>query len=143
MTYATQQDMIDSFGNSEIVELTNLENPAAVAINSVPLDQALGDASSLINGYLASNYVLPLPDPYPTILTGICCDIVRYKLDKNRQREDVRQRYEDAISFLKDVAKGLVSLGVATADQPAVDVGGVAYKSPGRVFTTDNFRGFY
>ena len=142
MAYATQQDMIDSFGNSEIVELTNLEDPAAVAINPVPLVQALDDSTNLIDGYLASRYTLPLPSPIPAVLVGVCCDIARYRLDKNRAREDVRKRFEDAIAWLKDLARGLVSLGIATNDQPATELGGVAYLAPDRIFTTASLGGF-
>src|SRR6478672_13218869 len=111
MIYATEQDIVDAFGEEEFIQLTNLEAPAAIAINSTVLGKALTNASAEIDAYLQGRYVLP-PTTVPTVLIQICCDIVRYRLDKNRLREDVRQRFEDAIAFLKNVAKGVVNLGL-------------------------------
>lgn len=41
--------------------------------------QALADASSLIDGYLAGRYPPPLAH-VPTVLVPICCDIARHRL---------------------------------------------------------------
>jgi phage gp36-like protein len=110
MAYATQQDFVDAFGESEAVMLTNLDDASATAINPVPLDRALVDASALIDTYCGSRYRLPL-SPLPVAVVPYCLDIARYRLDRIRSREDVRQRYEDAIRYLEQIVKGTISLG--------------------------------
>jgi phage gp36-like protein len=110
MVYATQADFVEAFREQEAIMLTNLDNPNGVAINPVPLEKALADASALIDSYCGSRYLLPL-NPIPTVANRYCLDIARYMLDRIRSREDVRTRYEDAIKFFEKVCKGLVSLG--------------------------------
>jgi phage gp36-like protein len=118
MLYAIQQDFVDAFGESEAIMLTNLDTPNATEISSAPMDSALRRASNLIDTYCGSRYSLPL-NPLPEVVNGYCLDIARYFLDRVRDREDVRQRYEDAIKYLEQVCKGQISLG---ADQLGVGV---------------------
>ncbi len=129
--YATFQDIIDTFGIQEVIELTNLDDSSLTTVNEVQLQKAIDHATGLINSYLQSRYSLPLVET-PAVLTRLCCDIARYWLDKYRERQDVRQRYEDALNFLKDLAKGLVSL--ANNDSP-LNAGSPQYFSEERVFT--------
>lgn len=129
--YATQAQFIEAFGEPETLMLTNLDSPNTTTVNPVPLDRALTDASALIDSYLARRYLLPLAS-VPQVLIPYCLDIARYKLDRIRSREDVRQRYEDAIKWLEMVASGKVYLAVDTSNVPvpqAESVGMVAYGS--------------
>jgi phage gp36-like protein len=114
MPYATQQDFIDAFREPETIMLTNLDLPNAVVVDPIPLAKALADASALIDSYCGARYLLPL-NPLPVVVNRYCLDIARYMLDRIRSREDVRQRYEDAIRFFEQVTKGLVSLGADVA----------------------------
>lgn len=142
MPYATQQDFIDAFQEHEAIMLTNLDRPNATTVDSVPMAAALAAASSIIDGYCGQRYALPL-NPLPLVAKEYCLDIARYRLDRIRSREDVRQRYEDAIRYLEQVGKGLVSLGADVAGvgvsatlpsnsaagarscvEPAIDLGG-------------------
>lgn len=115
--YATAVDFIETFGEPETIQLTNLDVPAATTVNLIPLEKAIAHASEIIDGYCGYRYRLPLA-PTPAI-TAYCLDIARYRLDRIRSREDVRQRFEDAIAYFKRVAEGKVSLG---ADQAGVGV---------------------
>ncbi len=120
MAYATIADFETAFGTEEAIALTNLDNPGSIGINSTILNQALADATAEADAYLqAAGYSLPLPST-PLILRNKCCDIARYRLDKNRVRDDVRQRYEDAIAFLKDLSRGLASLGLDVSNQVVI-----------------------
>jgi phage gp36-like protein len=110
MVYATQQEFIEAFGEQEAIMLTNLDDASALAINTIRLDRALVDASALIDTYCGARYVLPL-SPLPQSVIPYCLDIARYRLDRIRSREDVRLRYEDAIKYLEQVTKGMISLG--------------------------------
>jgi phage gp36-like protein len=138
--YCTQQDLIDSFGWQEVLELSNLDDPAARQINPVRIAQVIVEAGAEIDGYIGSRYKLPLLE-VPVILKLCALDIVRYRLDKNQQREDVRQRYEDRLRFLELVGKGQMSLGVVDSES-SVPVGGVDFTAPVRQFTLESLEGF-
>jgi phage gp36-like protein len=131
MTYATTQDMIDRFGQQELAELTDRTNGAV--IDATVLGKALADADAEINGYLASRYTLPLAS-VPPILTKFAADIARYQLYDVRVTEAVKARYDDAIKFMKDLARGLGSLGLDQVDEPVADAGGVQIQANVRVF---------
>jgi phage gp36-like protein len=60
---------------------------------------------------LSTRYTLPL-SPVPDVLEKLACDIARYQLLENTEKEIVKERYDNAIRFLKDVAAGKVTLGV-------------------------------
>ncbi|GAB3021703.1 phage protein Gp36 family protein [Bowmanella dokdonensis] len=109
--------------NAEVLEAAiNAEildgyTPALVETAQLALEfinQELASATSVINGYLAANgrYSLPLSqtviDASP--LAGICYDLVRYQL--MRAADDQTQRnYDLAMAKLRDISKGVISLG--------------------------------
>jgi phage gp36-like protein len=111
MTYATQQNLIDRFGEDELIQLTDRDNLGV--INTTVIDRALADADAQINGYLSVRYTLPLATPVPTELERIACDLARYSLYQDRMTEIVGKRYEAAIALLRDVAAGRAKLGVS------------------------------
>lgn len=139
MTYATQQNMIDRFGEQELIELTDHANTGA--INATVLGQALADADAEINAYLVSRYALPLAS-VPPILVKFAADVARYQLYDTRATEMVKARYDDAVKFFKALSSGAVSLGLDPASQPVADVGGVQVSAPDRVFNADSMAGF-
>lgn len=141
MPYATQQDLIDAFSQEEILELSQLDDSAANTIGTANVEAALDDASDLIDSYIGGRYTLPLSST-PRVLVRICCDIARYMLDRYNPREDVRQRYEDAIRWLEQVAKGVLSLGLDEAGAEPPTAGSPQFLSPGRQFTNETLRGF-
>jgi len=132
MTYATEQHMVDRFGEQELVELT--DRVGVGRIDAAVLDRALTDADGEINGYLATRYTLPL-SPVPLTLARIASDIARYYLYADRVTEAVRTRYQDAIKFLRNVSEGLVTLGVDAASAAPADAGGPQFDGAERVFT--------
>lgn len=136
MPYVTQSDMVALFPLSEMVGLTNLDDPAATTVNTNRLDAAIAHAESIIDSYLGVRHSLPLATT-PVVLTGYAADITRYVLDSTRAREDVRQRYEDAIVWLKMLAKGEVVLDLDAGDQPA-SIALSKYQGPSRVYGSDS-----
>jgi len=135
VTYATQQNMIDRFGEQELIELTDHANTGA--INATVLGQALADADAEINAYLTSRYTLPLVS-VPPVLVKFAADVARYQLYDTRATEMVKARYDDAIKFFKMLANGSVSLGLDPVNQPVADVGGVQVNAGARVFNAAN-----
>lgn len=90
------------------------------------IDDAITEASGVIDGYLGQRYKLPLPNA-PDVLVAWARSIVRYKLHGDRisdERADpIARDYRDAIKFLSEVAAGRFSLGVADPDKvPESDV---------------------
>jgi phage gp36-like protein len=134
MTYATEQNMIDLFGEKEILELTNLHNPTAIKIDSLRLNSALEYATGEVDSYLANYYSLPVPNP-PQVLINKTADIARYHLDSIRSREDVRQRYEDALKWLQLVLEGKVKLSTVVNT-------GIGFFSEARLFTRRSLNDF-
>ena len=122
MAYARVEEFVEAFPNEGVV-LTNLEDPAAIAVDMPELQQALDAASAEIDLYLQRRYLLPLDslvpldpeDPmavpvFPGILVQWCRDIARYRLDRFQPADDVRRRYEDAIHGLNAIAQGRMDL---------------------------------
>lgn len=138
MTYATQADLVDRFGEPELAQRTDRTNGAV--IDTVVLGRALADADAEIDSYLATRYTLPLAST-PVVITRLACDMTRYRLYDDGVSETVRVRYQDAVSLLKRLASGEVQL----AGMAAVAVAGVeqAYHSfEPRQMSADNLRGF-
>lgn len=137
--YCTIADFITTFGEQETVAVSNLYTPSAIAIDEINLEQALIDASALIDGYIQGRATLPLTAlQVPATLKACCADIARYRLDRNRCREEVRMRYEDWIVWLKDVSKGIVNLGLdaqVPPESPTLVPDRVYVRSSDRVFT--------
>ena len=140
MTYASQTDLTDRFGATELAQRTNRVD--GLTIDTVVLARALSDADAEIDGYLATRYSLPLLS-VPPVLLRLAADIARYRLYDDGVPATVLQRYQDAVSLLKRLSSGDVQLAGAT---PAPVVGGygnsVAVKVPTRVFCADRLASY-
>lgn len=143
MTYAQTSDLIARFGETELVQLTDRANKPPTTVNQDTVGRALGDATSLIDGYLSKVYGLPLAS-VPSNLVKMCCDIARYYLAGKAAEKDgaVARAYNEAVLWLKDVANGRVKLddGGAAPEPAEGSAGRVSGSRP--VFTRDSLRGF-
>lgn len=139
MTYASQQNLTDRFGEDELIQLSDRANTGL--INSTVVARALADADAEINGYLSTRYTLPLSS-VPEVLVVIACNIARYRLDNRDPREDIVTRYKDAIKYLKDVASGEGSLGVDSSNARPATNNSVQMSSTKPVFRRADSEGF-
>ena len=139
--YATQADMTTRFNHQDLVLLTERDNSTPDHINESVLAQALNDATAEMNGYLSGRYSLPLSH-VPTVLTRLCCDIARYFLSGDNAPEHITKRYHDALTFLRSVNKGDVSLGLDTVGNLAKSNDVAMMESAGSVFARDKSKGF-
>lgn len=139
MSYATVDDLISLFSESEMLELSDRERTGNVNVQVVNV--AIDDSVSLINSFLAARYDLPLSSP-PTVLKRICADIARHFLYDNQVPEAVEKKKDDAMMFLKAVAKGDVSLGLNIENEVALGDQQIEVVSDERVFTRDASKGF-
>lgn len=136
MSYCTQQDMVDRFGERDIITLTDIGVPATGAIDVTVLTRALDDASAQIDAYLAARYALPLTS-VPQILVQSACDIALYLLHRDPP-EPVIKRRDSAVAFLKDLATGKAQLGLTTNEEPAT----VQYSETTRIFDSDTLKDY-
>ncbi|MBE0529533.1 MAG: DUF1320 domain-containing protein [Rhodospirillales bacterium] len=141
MPYATQQDLIDRYGEDELIALTDRANPPAGAIDAAVVARALADADSLIDGYVGSRYALPLAE-VPPLLTQIACAVARYRLAKDGPTENLTKDHDTALRTLRDIADGRLALPVGETETPAPASVGVAIAGPGRVFSADTLKDF-
>lgn len=91
-------------------------NPAAFASVSTGSQQAqLDAASTYAEGFLADQYHLPIVAPYPIDLRMNVCSIAAFYLMTFRgyrpggSDDIIRQRYDDANTWLKGIAAGMIS----------------------------------
>jgi phage gp36-like protein len=135
--YASVADMIERFGETEMVELTDFEHTGEVVAAKV--ERALDDASAEIDGYLAARFQLPVTDT-PRLLSVLCSDIARYRLETRVNSEQARQRYEDALAKLRKIQSGEINLPLASP--PAVSAEPMVSPGRARVFDDDTLRGY-
>lgn len=133
MPYATLQDLVDRFGERELVDLTDRAGGGTIDVTVV--QRALDDGAEMIEGYLAKRYTLPLSAPVAR-LTAVACDIARYQLYTVAPSEVVTARYRDAERWLRDVADGRVVLEAAGLAPASGSAGGddVRFTAPSKVF---------
>lgn len=141
MTYASQQDMIDRFGEGELVELTDRATPPTGAIDAAVVAGALADADAAIDGYIAVRYELPLPAT-PALLVRVACDIARKHLYKDAPLDEVTAAYKTAIALLRDISRGVAELDIAGAEPAADTTAAPATAGPAQVFTKNSMGGF-
>jgi len=135
MPYATQADLETRFGSEELAQRSDRINGSV--IDATVVARALADAEAEIDAYLAVRYQLPLAS-VPAVLGRIACDIALYRLC-DIPPDEVRKRYEDAVRDLKRAADGVLVIDGASplAASPA-STGGIASKTPARIFGADN-----
>ena len=80
-------------------------------------ESAISDACAEIDGYLAKRYRVPFTKT-PQVINKFAKDISVYNLvsrtgiDESDREKTFLNRYNAAIKFLLDVAKGIISIGV-------------------------------
>ena len=107
MAYTSTQQLIDRFGEHELIQLT--DRYGVGAIDTQVAAQAISDANAEVDAYLRVRYPLPLL-AVPEELIRVASDLARYQLYDNQMVELVQDRRDQAISFLLGLSKGTVAL---------------------------------
>ncbi|GAB2182672.1 DUF1320 domain-containing protein [Denitratisoma sp. agr-D3] len=135
MTYATPAELLAAFDPAEIAgradrSLPPLVSPellqaaaqggdlsawtpeeqAAAGVALVRVTQALVRAGSSIDGYVYPRYAVPLV-VVPEMVKQIACDLARYYLYDDQVTETIQNRRDEAVSALRDISSGRLSLG--------------------------------
>lgn len=152
MAYCTLDDIKKLLPEETIIQLTDDENLKPSAINpALPahaaiigrIDEAIEAADAEIDGYCAVRYTVPFPT-IPRLITGLSVEIAIYYLHARRTvPEKIEKRYEKAVARLKDIARGLLTLGIDPPPAPA-STGGAESNKPvsDRIFTREKMQGF-
>jgi phage gp36-like protein len=142
MAYCAQADLEEQISPAELIELT--DDAGAGAVDATVVARAVADADAEIDSYCGGRYTLPF-SPVPVMIRKLSVDVALYNLHTRRSfakaPEERQKRYDNAIRFLRDVSKGLISLG---ADEPARTDTSNSVEMTGndRIFTRDKMQGF-
>lgn len=117
MTYVTNQQLQDRFGQKEILQIAG----DGITLDTPKVDTARSGAYNLINSHLGTKYVLPLTVTVP-ILQDCEADIARYYLYDDNPTVHVKERFDYWTIWLADVAKGRIQLR-DSADLPVTKTG--------------------
>ena len=115
-------------------------------------DAAVADACAEIDGYLAKRYSVPFTRT-PKVLNKFAKDIAVYNLvsrtgiDEGEREKTYLTRYNAAVSFLLNVAKGVIDIGANGEDGGAggteqAAANGFNMKSSDRVFSRGSMKGW-
>lgn len=117
--YATKQDIIDLHGAEFLFLIAHRgeEEDLSGPLTNAAIVDALSHASSEADSFISRRYPTPVQSP-PTIVRSHVINIACHQLASTHDRmtEIIRQRYEDALRWLRDLAKG-------NADLPGGDDG--------------------
>lgn len=121
--------------------LMDLAADADGVLDTRRVDQAMSDASSEVEGYLASRYQLPLSS-VPEVVERLICDLAWYYLHGQIKPAHVKERYERAVQMLKDIARGDVGLSLtATGSAPVLNDSAEMCSAPAH-WSRDRAQGF-
>lgn len=142
MPYATLQDLIDRYGEAELIQLTDLTHVPQTTVDGARVARALVDATALIDTHVARVASLPLAI-VPGLLTRICADVARYYLHAGGTSKDgvVAVAYRDGLAQLQAIANGDMRLAELEPTSGAGAEGLVQLTEVTRVFDRASLRG--
>lgn len=123
MPYATQQDMLELEGEDAVYAAADRNGDGTLDEDAIA--RALDNASGEMNSYIGQRYDLPLAID-PPWAKQTCIDIAIYRLCRGADRlsKPIIKRYEDAQSFLSQVAGGKAGLGLPTTPSTGAGTAG-------------------
>jgi phage gp36-like protein len=132
-TYITKTWLLANkiFREDDLVALTD-DNDVG-EIDDAVLDGAIARAEGTFASYAAAKYDLPIDlDDYPDVagtVRGVLVALVTYYLNAPPRRQGnldaIRTQYDDAMRWLRDLAKGDVTLGSVPAPPASGESGHV------------------
>ncbi len=140
MPYCAQQDIENDITQKTVLQLT--DDTGAGSVNATYVDKAITEADAVIDSYCGSRYAVPFAS-VPERIKQLSIDIAIYHLFARRGKvPELRETiYNNAVSFLKDVARGTATLGKQPAPA-ATPEGGAKFTGPDRVFDREKLRDF-
>jgi phage gp36-like protein len=141
MSYLTEDGYTARFGSEELEQVLASAPDATLA-------QAIADAQSIVDGYLAAVpdrvFTVPLVTT-PARIAEITADLTRYELHAKKATFEQRRRRDQAIAFLEGMVAGKLAIPELLPEGGAVPIAldaGMDVTAEARVFTTDTLRGY-
>ncbi len=136
--YADTDDAFDLYGSDYVNTSVRLTTEGDPDLDT--LCKALVKASSEIDSYLSIQYTLPLAT-VPEVIVQACIDMAIYRTsaDAGTGTEEKRKRYDDAIRWLKDIARGIAGIIIVGDAAPATQ--SPEFTGPVRLFSRSTMRG--
>lgn len=131
--YATVADLISRYGQDDLVAANVSRDAPLGQIDQARVQQALEDASSLIDSYLRRRYVTPVAQTVPA-LTAACCKLARFSLAVGSTvvpTDQMRADRKDAMAWLADIGAGKATLDIAVTVDKTDTWSRVASRRPG------------
>ncbi len=99
MAYLTEQELNDSFGQIAIAQLSDRDGDSDAGKMSNAVSTAILYAEAEIDAYLEGIYQLPIAST-PRLISRIAADVAHYHLASMIPTDNVKDRYNNAISLL-------------------------------------------
>ena len=141
MTYVTQPQLTDRYGEAMLIALTDRGPVPLGVVDTAMMARALADTDAMIDGYLARRYALPLTVSQP-MLVDIGGAIAIWKLHTYAPDPKIEADYKDAMRVLRDIAAGTITLSAAGVEALATGTTGAQMTDRERPFTEENMKGF-
>jgi len=158
VAYATSLDLVIAFGARELAEVSTpkrfdvvKDDRLEIAIEGTDvsgdadenaleacldaINGALAIAESVVDSFLGVRYTLPLAST-PASLKKRTLDLARFELHDERATEEVRNRRNDAIDWLKMLSSGKATLGDPAIDSGAGSSSGICTTGTSQKFST-------
>lgn len=108
--------------DAELISLTD----GSGSIDEDVITEVVNSAHGFMNGYLARRYATPISATgdadLASTLRGVGLDIAEVKLMRRGEivPEAKQRQYDEAVGWLKDVAKGMIVLPAAATPEPSI-----------------------
>ena len=141
MAYSLQADLLGQISENKLIQLTDDDD--AGSIDADVITRAIADSDVEIDGYCGTRYTVPFTT-VPAIIRKVSVDIAIYNLYARRKGapDDRQKRYDNAIKFLTNVSKALISLGADDPDSTPAETHKPEISQSDRIFTRDKMNGF-
>lgn len=152
MSYNTYAALKGLLPEKKIIQLCDDEQLKPDALDSTSTEHALifgrineasDNADAEANSYCGAKYSVPFATP-PAEVKRLSMEVWIYNLYKRRAvPEEIEKRYDKAISALKDIAKGIKTLGIDPPPAAPTEGGTETNKTEDdRIFTRTKLEGF-
>lgn len=149
MAYSDQTTCENAAGGAQVlIELCDQDGTATGEVNTAVLAQAIAETDGWIDSFVAKQRAVPL-SPVPAVIARIAAQETVYRLRTNKPRapltERDEQRHQENLTHLRDIAKGVVTLGVdpQPAKSELVSPAVVLVDDADAEITACNTRGFW
>lgn len=140
MSYSTLLHLKERINEATILQLTDDDNLGV--IDDTKVAAAIARADAEIDTWCAQRYLVPLAI-VPPIISGLSADLAIYYL-YSRIVETIPEAraaaHKNALSLLKAISAGQVTLSAATPPEPAASGSGASFVGADRVMSRTSLR---